>query len=209
MRRKILTLCLVLILLPGVSGFVYAQEELEPAPEFQAPGSLDQYLRLRGDMLVIFGIGGFVPLYTHDFAFGDFRGMGLFPGVSVMLGLDIYWDSNFRMGASVGFSTSKGVNENFVYFLPISFRAIYELRAYSFSFPLGAEVGVSVGSYREMLAINPILKVKAGAFWHFTRQWSVGVDLSYWVVPQVVWTDFPKSRVGGMFEAIICGQYHF
>ncbi|MGL4524461.1 MAG: TP0733 family outer membrane beta-barrel protein [Spirochaetia bacterium] len=192
-----------------LSTRLFSQEDLAPAPEITSPGAADQYLRLRGDMLVIFGIGGFFPTYTHAFDLSDFRGMGLFPGVSVMLGLDIYWDSNFRMGAAVGFSTSKGVNENFVYFLPITFRAIYEFRAYSFSFPLGAEAGISVGSYRDLLAINPILKAKAGVFWHFSRQWSVGIDFSYWFVPQIVWTDFSKSRLGSVAEAVICGQYHF
>lgn len=209
MRCKIFRVLSILLLCQLGAFSLSAQEELEPAPEPVSPGSVDQHLRLRGDMLVVFGIGGFFPVYAHAFDFSDYRGLGLYPGVSVMIGLDIYWDSNFRMGASIGFSTSKGINENFAYFLPITFRMIYEPRMFSFSFPMGAEVGVSVGSYRELLAINPIIKAKVGAFWHFTRQWSVGLDASYWIVPQIVWTDFPKSRVGGMFEAIICGQYHF
>jgi hypothetical protein len=186
-----------------------AQEDTEPAPEPKKAGTVDDYLRMPGEFNVVFGAGTMVPLYSHAFDYSDFGPMGLFAGLDVAAAIDAYITSNFKIGASLAFALNKGKNTSYGFFLPVAFRTIYEARIASFSFPLGAEYGMIISTYNDLSAINLLFKLKAGMFWHFNRQWSVGFDLSFWVVPQVVWDDLSKSRVATMTEVLLCGQYHF
>lgn len=160
-----------------------------------------------GDISIRIGIGPFIPLYVHAFDFSNFSMSGMKVGFGLGLGVDVYLSNNFKLGGSIAFATSKGVNGNLSFLVPATMRIDWEFHALKFDFPIGVDVGLLFNRYRDLFAINFLIRPHAGAFFNITRSWSVGIDAVFWVVPQIVWDDLPKSRVGTFMEIVVAGRY--
>jgi hypothetical protein len=93
------------------------------------------------------------------------------------------------------------------FLVPVTARIDWEFHALRFDFPVGIDVGLLFNRYRNMFAINMMFRPHAGAFYNITRSWSVGIDAGFWLIPQIVWDDLPKSRVGTFVELTIAGRY--
>lgn len=203
-QRFFAALCLIV----STALAAHAQEEESPVAPEGAAGR-EERLYIKGDMDVFIGIAPVFPLFTHAFNFSDFTKANLNVGIGFDIGLEFYWTNNLKFGLAVSLAHAQGVNGNSAFFIPITARAMYEFHFYQLSVPVGGELGMFIGSYRGMTALNPIIKPRAGAYWHFTSSWSAGLSLSWWIVPQITWKEMNKSRVSSLLEVSLSGQYHF
>lgn len=164
-----------------------------------------------GDVLVRVGIGPLFPLYVHTFNFSEFSMSTMRPGFSIGLGVDYYITNNFKVGGNIAFGSNRGItlgmSQNRSYMVPITMFLDWEFHALRFDFPVGADFGLLFNKYRELFAVNFIFRPHAGIFFNITKSWSVGIDTLFWVVPQLVWDDMTKSRVGTFVEIFIAGRY--
>jgi hypothetical protein len=161
----------------------------------------------RGDMAIRFGLAPIFPLYTHTFQFTDWNWLPLSTGFGLHLGFDYYLSNNLKVGATVAFAGARGATGVMVFDVPITARLDWEFHAWLFDFPVGVEAGVIFTRYRELAAINFIFKPHAGAYYNITNKWSVGLDFFYWIIPQIVWDDLSKSRVGTKVEIAVSARY--
>jgi hypothetical protein len=160
-----------------------------------------------GDIMIRIGVGATFPLYVHAFNFSGFTKSPMKIGIKLGGGFDYYITSNFKMGASVGFSSIANKQGNYSFLVPVTMRADWEFHGLRFDFPIGVEAGVLFNRYRTLFAVNFILKPHVGAFYNITNAWSIGLEASFWLVPQIVWDDMSKSRVGGFADVMIVGRY--
>ncbi|NIZ18844.1 TP0733 family outer membrane beta-barrel protein [Entomospira culicis] len=161
----------------------------------------------KGDVQIRVGVGALFPLYVHAFNFSDFTMSSMKTGFSIGLGFDYYLSNNLKIGGSASFGSITNSSKNYSFLVPVVTRISWEFHTIRFDFPVGVDVGLLFNKYRTLFAINFLVRPHAGVFFNITRSWSIGIDTTFWIVPQVVWDDLPKSRVGTFVEVMIAGRY--
>jgi hypothetical protein len=172
-----------------------------------AQSGLEDQIYEAGTISLRVGVSPLFPLYVHAFNFSNFAKSSMKIGFTLHLGVDYYLTNNLKLGGNVSFGSLRGVNSNLSFLVPINFRVDWEFHALRFDFPVGVDIGILFNRYRNMFAFNFMIAPHAGAFYNITRSWSVGLDARFWLVPQAVWDDLPKSRVGTFIELTIAGRY--
>jgi len=76
-------------------------------------------------------------------------------------------------------------NRNALYMIPLAARVTYFLRAYPYEFPLSVAAGVNFSRFGESFKIDPIVIPGVGFYWNLNTEWAFGIDLRYWIVPQL------------------------
>jgi hypothetical protein len=100
------------------------------------------------------------------------------------------------------------LEKNMYYAVPFGVRAGYQFLWGRFEFPVNLFLGAVPQKYRDKGYFGLILKPGASAFWRFNADWSFGLNLAWWWVPQ--WTDAPSENVQGNFlELTLSARYHF
>jgi hypothetical protein len=87
------------------------------------------------------------------------------------------------------------------------------IHAYPFEFPITFGLGVNFARLDEMLKIDPIVRLGGSARWNYSSQWAFGVNVSYWLIPQLYRASSPAgsdaSRLGNFLEVTLSALYHF
>jgi hypothetical protein len=165
-----------------------------------------------GDQILTINLGVFAPLFFAS------RDTGIQPTNLTAGGLgSIAWASylnnEMTVGAEVGGSFAFTPNTRTLFLLNILGTYSYTFRSYPFEFPLHFGIGTSIARLADSTKLDLILKPGASFYWAYSAQWSFGLNLKYWWIPQIYLGrgDVPASdtRYGNFLEVSLSALYHF
>jgi hypothetical protein len=197
------TAVIVVVILVTATGTLWSQDEDDEV--FVPTYSL-------GDQTLSINLGLFIPLF---FALGP---DGVAPSNLTLGGVgslawSSYLNNDFTVGLEVGGSFALTPNRRTLFMLPIIARGSYILSAYPFEFPLTIGLGMNFSRLDDMLKLDPFAKLGASFLWNHSSQWAFGLNLSYWLVPQLYAASSPAgsdaSRLGNFLELTLSALYHF
>ncbi len=191
-----------------VSGsFLSAQEgkqENREADNKQVP------LYTLGDQMLCINGGLFVPLFFQA-PTGAIAGTNLSLGGVGSLQWASYLNNNFNVGIELSGMFAFSPNMWALFMVPITVKASYVFRFFPFELPIYMGVGPVLTKYKEEFHVAPILKPGFSFYWMATSDWSFGLNIVYWWIPQI-YTDttrIDQSRFGNFLEASLSALYHF
>jgi hypothetical protein len=163
-----------------------------------------------GDQMMLINLGVIIPLF---FALGP-DGMtdtNLSLGVTGNLQWHSFLTPKVTLGGELGgmfaFSPSRTL-----YMVPITFRASYWFENYPFEFPVYLGVGINFSRLPdEAFKVDPIIKPGVSAFWNMNSEWAFGVNMVYWIVPQIYFEDdlADENRIGNFLDITLSALYRF
>ncbi|MDR0600549.1 MAG: hypothetical protein LBG84_10830 [Treponema sp.] len=167
----------------------------------------------RGDQTFSISLGLVKPLFYADQEAGYLpSNMNL--GGSGSLGWNYFLGTRLFVGGELSGMFASTLGENMYYIVPMGFRVGFQPTVRRFEFPLSVLVGIAPQSHRRLSYFGFFAKSTAGIFFRFHTDWSLGLNTSFWWVPQ--WTgkrreehDRPVRIHGFFLEFAIGVRYHF
>jgi hypothetical protein len=154
-------------------------------------------------------IGVLIPL-----AFTDLNGNTLNNNVSVAgagsLSYNFFLTSNVFAGLEFGGMFASTIGNNMLYMIPIGLRIGYQFIAGRFEFPFSLMLGGVSQIHSDKDYFGFFIKPQASAFWRMNSDWSFGVNITSWFVPQTGTKSEPNHDAWGYFlETTLSARYHF
>ena len=207
--NRVAVACAVAVLLL-VAPVAVAQEEPDPVP----PEAEEVFVPIYtlGDQTLAINLGLFAPLF---FAGGPngVASTNLSPGGLGSLAWGSYINNEFKLGVEVGGSFSFSPNGRGLFIVPITASATYIFQAYPYEFPVSAGLGLSFSRLEELVKVDPFVKAGGAFVWNYSTQWAFGLNLSYWLVPQIYLdgstAGSDATRLGNFLEISLSALYHF
>jgi len=196
--RRAAALLAIIVLLCPVLGF--AQEEQQTAP---------MGVYSMGQQSFALSLGMFIPLFFMDFGGAILDTTNLSLGGFGSLQWGVHLDNHWLIGAEVGGSFSKSVQENFMYNLAITAKASYIIHAFPFEFPIFIGAGIDIVKYGAQSHLDFILKPGFASLWKYNVNWGFGLNVVYWWVPQPWPADPSMALMGNFLEVSVTAQYSF
>jgi hypothetical protein len=198
-------------------------EEEQEGPEQEIPINPDwanytPFMYSKGDQL--FAIA---PMFVFPIVFTNSAGT-IEHNLSVIgIGLSLryarFLSQGFFIGGEVGAIGITSKAQNWLYLVPFGVTIGYQITLHRtqlplflrrFEFPFSLMAGGVVTSYlnNEENYLGFFLKAGTAAFFRFNQDWSFGINVDWWWVPQ--WTkDKAKDVYGNFFEFTVTARYHF
>ncbi len=210
MKRKLFIILIFLILV-----IIYPQaQEIGSGEEEETIITYDL-----GDQIFSVNAALFVPLFFHFYnntvnpfqsAYtSDYAHMSL--GGAASLEWSAFLNNNLTLGFELGGMFSFTPNLRTVVMLPLTGQIGWNFRFYPFEIPIFIGAGVVVNILEDNLFIGPILKPGVSAFYTYNSEWSFGLNLVYWWVPEIYFDEVHKeqSAFGNFLEISISALRHF
>ncbi|GMO22783.1 MAG: hypothetical protein LBG79_04705 [Spirochaetaceae bacterium] len=209
-NRTVLVLCgLFLTSLYGVwaqgskSDDEDANSTIPIQSEREAPsGSVYQ----SGDKTFAISLGGLIPLGFTG-ADGGIKNNVLFGG-TISLAYSYFLTGNIFVGGELQGSFNPTIGENFIFIVPFMARAGYQWVLRRFEFPVSFSIGGAGQVYNAYNLISFILKAQGAAYFRFNNDWSFGLNLAGWMIPQVT-KESAKNTTGYFLEISMSARYNF
>ncbi|MDR0550979.1 MAG: hypothetical protein LBG72_03050 [Spirochaetaceae bacterium] len=115
------------------------------------------------------------------------------------------------LGGEIQGSFAGTLAEKLICFIPISIKGGYQWTLGRFEFPLSLNIGMETHTYSA--SENPaywgfFMKGQGSAFFRFNHDWSFGISLGWWWVPE--WHKDKSQNVDGHFmDIMLAARYHF
>lgn len=200
MKRTVV--CLTFVLLPLIVAVGQDSQEEE---DFEPTYTL-------GDQILSINLGIFAPLFYTGSDEGA-QPANLSVGGVGSIAWASYLNNTMTVGAEMSGSFSFTPNLNTLFLLHFAGTYTYTIRRYPFEFPLHMAVGMNIARLQESTKIDPVVKPGASFYWAYNTQWSFGLNLKYWWIPQIYSSrsDVPQSdtRFGNFLEISLSALYHF
>lgn len=165
-----------------------------------------------GDQLLTINLGVFAPLFFAGSPDG-IQPTNLTAGGLGSIAWASYLNNSMTVGAELGGSFSFTPNRRALFLLNVLGTYTYTLRSYPFEFPLFMGAGLTIARLAENTKLDAILKPGASFYWAYNTQWSFGLNLRYWWIPQIYLgrNDVPQTdtRYGNFLEVSLSALYHF
>ncbi len=213
MKRKILT-ALMILAFTGISGILLqAQDNSEEENILMAYDLGDQIFSVNAGLFaplffhLLNGNGGSIePAYSADLGYAH-----LSAGGTGSLEWCTFVNSNLTVGFELGGVFSFTPNKRTLVMIPITGQAAWNFRAYPFEFPVFLGAGIVFNILDDSLFLSPILKPGASAYYIFNSEWSFGMNMTYWWVPEIYFDDAHagQSAFGNFLEISISAIRHF
>jgi hypothetical protein len=124
------------------------------------------------------------------------------------LSYNYFLNSRMFVGGVLQGSFSQTLGKNFLYMIPIGAIVGYQFVLRRFEFPLSVTLGGVTVQYLTFNGYWLFIKPQASGFFRFNSDWSFGLNVAWWLVPQ--WTKLPgKDATGNFMEVTLSARYHF
>ena len=133
----------------------------------------------------------------------------LFWGGNISLGYNFFIDSLFSIGGNVNFNYHKTRGNNVFYNVPFMAKGTINLAVGRYEIPISLSAGFALQSYLTRFYFGPIAKPEIGFFYRTNSDWSVGVTLGAYMIPQYYIGHSENNRFGTTVEAGLSIRYHF
>lgn len=195
---------------------------LLPAPvmgqdvqEEPAPPSLSYS---KGDQNFILNAGLFLPLFYVSIADGTFSSAldTTRPGINGSLSWVSFLNDSSYLGFEFGGAFAGTLNRSF-FMIPVLGKYGYSFSSYPFEIPLSVGAGVnfmkvnSVYDSRDLFTATTVLKPEAGFYWNWSSEWAFGMNITYWLVPEIYFSEDLQSQsmLGNFLDIRLSVMYHF
>jgi hypothetical protein len=206
MRRTWSVFLILLLLTPGLC--LFAQEEPDEDHDFPESEWDDIVTApyVLGDKNFIISMGLLIPAYFGGGGIENNR-HGLSLGGTMSLAFNFFLNQNTFAGGEISGSFSATRGGNMLYIIPFGVRLGYQFLFGRFEFPVSLLIGAAGESYLEKGYLGLFLKPGASAFWRFNPEWSFGLNVNWWFVPQ--WPNNNLTVYGNFLELTLAARYHF
>lgn len=142
-----------------------------------------------GDNLFFFTAGPLQPLFVlspaQDPVFESlFDNMYL--GGNASMGFEAFFNRQSSLGFEIGYTFAYSKDNTLYTAVPLAAQVNHYLLQGTLDLPIGIGAGLIYNSYGERSYLSPFfLKPEIGLIWNFNENWGIGVDLSYWFVPEI------------------------
>lgn len=196
----------LLVVLFLISLPVFAQED--PGVDLgQDPG----IIRNQGDQTFSFNVGFISPLFSQalDGTITSFEDH-INTGFSGALEWHAYLNSNMKIGGTLSGMFAFTPNDRVYSMVPLMAIYTYTFNFHPFTVPLSIGTGVSFNRLDSLFQVTPIVQPAVGIFYNIDHEWSIGLNVAYWWVPELYFDDLQdESRFGNFIEPSISLLYHF
>lgn len=168
-----------------------------------------------GDQLFSLNAGAIIPLFNlAPFSTADEASFTSLSSLKTGLAGSIKWGAFIRDNLSLGAELCgmfASTDNRSLTMIPISFVTTYYFINYPFEFPLSVNAGFSLNTLDDYFKITPIIKPGFGAYWNFNIDWAFGINIDYWIVPEIYFSDefAGESRIANFLQINLSGVYHF
>jgi hypothetical protein len=162
----------------------------------------------RGDVMVTLSLGALFPILFLDGSTEPakaYDGNIKIGGVG-SLGLNYFLTSDIFLGGEINGGFSGSVNNILIQF-PFGMRAGYQFILGRFEFPLSLLVGMSSQTYLTKHYFGLFLKPEVSAYWRFNPEWSFGLNVGWWWVPQWPKEGREYNRYGNFLSLTLSARY--
>jgi hypothetical protein len=163
----------------------------------------------RGDQLFTISLGMLFPTAFFN-AQGESYSHNLFViGGMGALSYNYFLSPHWFVGGELSGMLIKSLMNNMLYIVPIGVLGGYQFIWKRFEFPLSLMVGIAPEKFLDEGYFGYLFaKPQASAFWRFSPEWSFGLNLAWWWVPQ--WPkDSSKNATGNFLEVSLSARIHF
>jgi len=202
---------LIIVLFPLFTGITGAQEENPFTPQ----NALNQ--RFQGDQTFSIAAGTVIPLFTvllHSIDISEKEAGVTKAQLSVggvgYLSYGVYLLPNIKLGLQLGGTFERDINRNLLYMVPLVLEGTYEFRPLSrMTIPLHLGLGINMTTWKEEFEVDFLLKPGLGAYFDWSTEWSFGVDIYYWFVPQLSSKNEQYDSIANFMDITLVAEYHF
>lgn len=188
-------------------------QEAEPV-EPEGPVEISRVL---GDQYLNIALGVQAPLFIYNPSPDDgekrVNESNLKAGFTGGLGWAAFVNSNISLGLDIDVAYSPDLNAVSYFSVPITFKGNYFFRSAPFEFPIHLGLGMDILKYKDITSLALIVKTGASWYWNAIQDWSFGLNIMYWWVPELYsgLRDVPSSmtRYGNFLEITISALYNF
>ncbi len=173
-----------------------SEEETKESPTFNVG---DFELNSYGDQSIRIGLSGNYALSPHNLGWGG----------NFTLGYNFFIDSLFSVGGSVNFNYHRTRGSNVFYNVPIMAKGTLNISVGRYEIPISFSAGFALQSYLTRFYLGPIAKPEIGLFYRTNSDWSIGVTLGTYLIPQYYINNSANNRFGTTVEAGLSVKYHF
>ncbi len=200
-RKKIFILvCLAAFLLIPI--FSWGQETSK---------NVQQISYSKGDQNFILNGGLFLPLFFLSLDGTVSPALQkAYPGVTGSLSWVSFLDNRLYLGFEFGGTYSGTLNRTF-FMIPVMGKFGYVYTTYPFEIPLSVGAGVDFIKLEDLFTTTAVLKPEAGFYWNWSSEWAFGLNVAYWFVPELYFSDglSDQSMFGNFLDIRLSAMYHF
>jgi hypothetical protein len=208
LSRRVAFLCLLFCVLS-----LYAQEDTEEPPIQSDWSRYVPSIYSRGDQIFGITLGVGFPLFYVDKENG-FTDTQMNLGGLGALSYNYYLSSRLFWGIELCGAFFSTVAQTNYFIVPMGAKIGYQFVYNRFEFPFSLLIGAAPQQYRSTTYFGLFVKPTASTFFRFNPEWSLGLNLNLWWVPQ--WTEKERSSYAGtvnihgfFFETSLTVRYHF
>jgi hypothetical protein len=204
MKRK----TLFLALLATVAALSFAQDAGSVTTD-----TLEAYYQNpleRGTQGISFNLGGIIPRFFLNPAAGAILPTQMWPGAAFGISYEYFVDKSLSVGASFGGCFMTTVTGQTLFMVPVLATISYYFVFMPFEIAPVFEAGAAWMKVNELLAFQPLFKLGVESAYRVNKDWSLGLALKYWLVPELYSGDLSAdSRLGNFLEISLLALYHF
>ena len=208
--RKTWSFLLVLFLMGAVLPLV-AQEEHQDSdqdkemPPIENDSYVPDFYRA-GDKTFIISAGIIFPaIFAGSGMEGNSSNIKL--GGMGSLAFNYFLSPHWFIGAEVEGMFAATGGKNMLFIVPFGPHIGYQLVFGRFEVPLSLMIGAAPQKYLEKGYFGLIIKPGASVFFRFNPDWSFGLNVQWWMLPQ--WPKNRKNVIGNFLEFSLSAKYHF
>lgn len=159
-----------------------------------------------GDKIFVVNIGGLLPLgfTTKNGAIPN----KIFFGGTMSLSYWYFLTGKIFIGGDIQGAFNSTVGKNFLFMVPFMAKVGIQWVMRRFEFPVAVSFGGIGQSYIGYTLISMILKAQGAAYFRFNNDWSFGLNVAGWMVPQIT-KESEKNATGFFLEISLSARYHF
>ena len=168
-----------------VVGGIAAQGQLVPPIEEPPIVTTSAPLFSAGDQYFSISAGGYFPLFLLDPRSGNSVDTNQNIGGQVALAWNISLNSFLTLGVETAYIFANTPNDRILSLWPTAIQFGLTPRFGSFFTPIHLDVGVIFSYFGPSTKLDLLLRGGIGAYWFFSTEWAVGIDVEYYFVPQL------------------------
>jgi hypothetical protein len=158
----------------------------------------------RGDKIFGIALGPILPtVFVHES--GGVKNGNIGVGGTGSLSYTYFFNSHLFFGGEVGGMFAQTKAKNVLFIVPIGMKLGYQFIAGRFEFPLSLMIGIAPQTYLEKNFFGFFAKPAASAFWRLNPDWSFGLSVAWWWVPQ--WAE--NTVQANFLDISVSARYHF
>jgi hypothetical protein len=159
-----------------------------------------------GDMIIHITAGVIFPTVFTGQGMGSGSTNVSIGGVGA-LAYSYFLSPNWFIGVELRGMFAPTTGKNMLYIIPIGPYVGYQFTAGRFEFPIRLMTGIAPQLYLDYEYLGWIINPGASVFFRFNPDWSFGVNVQWWMLPQ--WPKDKRFVLGNFLEISLSARYHF